>query len=721
MQPAPSSPMLKFGPYILDIRAGELRKNGSKIRLQENPLRVLAALAEQQGQVVTRNELRKRLWPDDTFVDFETGLNTAVSKLRDALSDTADKPRFIETIPRRGYRFISAVEIVANSDPVAEAARIAPSPAVAAPSQTVTEVAPTPAAPPVAQQKGKTSIWIRAAIGACIAAVAFTIWWLTPLPEPRILNIYPVTTTGKEDFLVKPATDGVRIFYVQRAGDHYELMQSSVDGGGARKIEAPFPNTLIWDVSSDGSQYLMTSFALRGEPSPLWEWPAAGGAPVKLDDLVSGSAAWSNDARKIVYHAGHELWVANADGSEKKKLATFKEEPDAPQWSPDGEHIRFTLNDPDRVTHSIWEIRPDGGHLGAVLPGRQACCGTWSPDGRYFFFVDTTERIPRLWAIREKGDWLRRSPRGPFLLAAEATGSWSPLAGKDGKHVYFYASSLRLDLERLDEKSRRFDRFLPEGDALMPSFSRDGRWVSYVRIDGDQLWYSRIDGSEAHQVATPGFKVDFPQWSPDGRTLVFAGGKRREPVNIYRIPLEGGRPEALVPNGEGLSDPGWSPDGASVVVARTVTVSGKSDSVLAIINLKTREMRDIEGSERLYVPRWSPDGRYVAAVDDMGRGLKAVDMHTKEWRTLAQGKYVAGPAWAADSVHLYYQDVLEPGEPLFRVNVENGPVEKVADFRDVLASGVHRCAFLGLTPDGSPLIGFQRSDADIYGATVVLP
>jgi TolB-like protein/DNA-binding winged helix-turn-helix (wHTH) protein/Tfp pilus assembly protein PilF len=115
MQPATSSPSLRFGAYSLDLRAGELRKGASRIRLQEKPLRVLALLTERQGDLVTREELKRRLWPEDTFVDFETGLNTAVSKLRDALSDSADKPRYIETIPRRGYRFVVPVERIVGT------------------------------------------------------------------------------------------------------------------------------------------------------------------------------------------------------------------------------------------------------------------------------------------------------------------------------------------------------------------------------------------------------------------------------------------------------------------------------------------------------------------------------------------------------------------------------------------------------------------------------
>jgi len=111
MDQATSQPVLKFGPYLVDLQAGELRKFGSRVRLQEKPLQLLAALAERSGQVVTREELHRRLWPDHTFVDFETGLNTAVSKLRDALSDRTEKPRYIETIPRRGYRFLFPVEL----------------------------------------------------------------------------------------------------------------------------------------------------------------------------------------------------------------------------------------------------------------------------------------------------------------------------------------------------------------------------------------------------------------------------------------------------------------------------------------------------------------------------------------------------------------------------------------------------------------------------------
>jgi DNA-binding winged helix-turn-helix (wHTH) protein len=107
--PGPSSATLRFDVYALNLRAGELYRSGRKIKLQEQPFRVLAILLEHPGELVTREELRRRLWSVDTFVDFEHSLNTAIKKLRQALHDDADKARYIETLPRRGYRFVGSI------------------------------------------------------------------------------------------------------------------------------------------------------------------------------------------------------------------------------------------------------------------------------------------------------------------------------------------------------------------------------------------------------------------------------------------------------------------------------------------------------------------------------------------------------------------------------------------------------------------------------------
>jgi Tol biopolymer transport system component/DNA-binding winged helix-turn-helix (wHTH) protein len=741
MEQAPSSPMLKFGPYLVDLAAGQVRKNGSRIRLQEKPLRVLALLAERQGQVVTREELKKRLWPEDTFVDFETGLNTAVSKLRDALSDSAENPRYIETVPRRGYRFFAPVEMIgANGRGAAPTTAASPVQEAAAgptsgstplmPSSVIDLRAQTLAAADkqIEQIRSASVAWIRGTIVVAALLLLLTVWGLSPLPEPRVTDIFQVTQTGRMDFPVRPATDGVRIFYVQRSGDHYDLMQVPANGGEAQKVAAPFLNTLVWDVSPDGSKYLITSFARRGEPAALWTMPATGGSPVKLGEIVSGSASFSPDGKQIVYHIGHDLLVANADGTGIRKLANLDhDEPDSTVWSPDGQTIRFTRGDPERDTSSIWEIAPDGSKLHPILPHWRETPrqfgGAWTPDGRYFLFADGSQPLSRLYALREKQEWWRRSPRGPFLLASEATGSWSPLVSRDGQHVYYYGMSTRSDLETLDLATQQFSAVLRERRPVMLSVSPDGQWMSYIDTLSGMILTSHLDGSATRQIPMQNMEGAFPRLSPDNQLIAFTALKAGVPQSVYVVAAGGGTPQPLVANARGMRDPDWSPDGSRLVVDRDLhpANSDQPSSALAIVDLKTLRITDVLDSQDLHQPRWSPDGRYLAAVRGNHADLMVFDTASQHWGTLAQGKSMSFPVWSADGGSVYSQDILAPGEPLYRIEIATGKRRVVASFEKVLDAGIERCAFVSVLPNGAPMIAFDRSSSDIYGARLVLP
>ena len=173
MEPTTSSPTIRFGCFEVDLQSGELRKKGLRIKLQEQPFQVLAMLLQHPGEVVTREDLRNRLWPADTFVDFDQGLNRAINKIREALGDDAETPRFVETLPKRGYRFIA---------PVGETGNNANSVQVAQPAQ---ETGSVDAAGDVSTQKvdkelreaeaGKprrTVVLAAMAIGVALAAAA---------------------------------------------------------------------------------------------------------------------------------------------------------------------------------------------------------------------------------------------------------------------------------------------------------------------------------------------------------------------------------------------------------------------------------------------------------------------------------------------------------------------------------------------------------------------
>jgi Tol biopolymer transport system component/DNA-binding winged helix-turn-helix (wHTH) protein len=727
--------MLKFGPYLVDLSTGEIRKNGTRIRLQEKSLRVLAMLIERPGQLVGRDELRKRLWPEDTFVDFETGLNTAVSKLRDALCDSAEKSRYIETIPRRGYRFAVPVEFVRPDQEQSAASvanpveRTATLPPVVAPSAETEAVKADGVSDEIERIRASRLGWIRGTIVCAAVVLVSAIWWLTPLPNPSLSDIFLVTQTGRLDFQVRPATDGARLFYVQRNQDHYDLAQASVNGGDEQLLEAPFPNTLIWDVSPDGTKYLITSFVQRGEPAPLWIWSATGGRPVRVGDIISGSATFSPDGKKIVYHIGHDLLTANIDGTEGRKLASFEnDEPDSPVWSPDGGKIRFNRNNAIRDTHEIWEIGVDGANAHPILPGWEASPkqfgGTWSPDGRYFLFSDGPMPGARLYTLREEGPWWRRHPRGPFLLASEASGAWSPLVGRNGKTVYFYASHEMSDLQSLDVGTKQFSTLLREKHPAMLSVSRDGQFVAYVHAETGLLWTSRIDGSSSLQIPTPGVRVSFPRLSPDNREIVFTALKFGAPYDVEVISASGGVARSILPDSSGMGDPDWSPDGTALVMERTLPLpatGGKGQtSTLALVNLKTSRITNIDGSADMHLARWSPDGRYIAAVSSDRGELLLFDIASNHWSRLAEGKTISYPVWSFDSRQVFYQDVRSPGQPVLSVSPEGKTPTVVTSF-DNLQNGTWRCVFVGLSSPGNPLIAFTRGVADIHAGRLSLP
>jgi TolB-like protein/DNA-binding winged helix-turn-helix (wHTH) protein/Flp pilus assembly protein TadD len=200
---------LRFGVFELDLRAGELRKHGLRVRLQEQPFRVLAALLEHPGEVVTREELQKKLWPADTFVDFDHGLNKTINKIREALGDSAESPRFVETVARRGYRFLAEVK-VADATPAR-----GPAPATQPHPITETRERPDPTGkPPTPKSAPPPLAWKIAALMALLATASLATSklysWKHPAPLIRSLAVLPLeslSSDASQDYFADGMTD----------------------------------------------------------------------------------------------------------------------------------------------------------------------------------------------------------------------------------------------------------------------------------------------------------------------------------------------------------------------------------------------------------------------------------------------------------------------------------------------------------------------------------
>ena len=313
----PRNGIVRFGNFEVDLPSGELRRGGLKVKLSGQPFEVLVTLLEKPGQVVTREELHQKLWARDTFVDFEHGLNKAINKVREALGDDADNPRFVETLPRRGYRFLAPVRHPAQPevDVGDNRARVAD------------PIQATSPAPTETLRAKPGLIWLPAFGAAAIILAVLLVLTGSPRP-PRVLSYTQLTDDGvpKGHF----ATDGSRIYFSESAPKPV-IAQVSVKGGAVSTF-AQLPNLSGTDVEyasvldySPVRSELLIGTGLTD--SRLWAISVPGGsAPRRLGDavVVNSSATWSPDGQSLVYGKNKELYIASAEGGDSRKLATVK-------------------------------------------------------------------------------------------------------------------------------------------------------------------------------------------------------------------------------------------------------------------------------------------------------------------------------------------------------------------------------------------------------------
>jgi Tol biopolymer transport system component/DNA-binding winged helix-turn-helix (wHTH) protein len=715
--------VLRFGVFEVDLREGELRKSGLRIKLQDQPFQVLVMLLERPGKMVTREELQRKLWPADTFVDFDHSLNSAVKKLREALGDQPENPRFVETLHRRGYRFIAPVERQLNASGVhtgpqreAQAGNIGPGAGEAAARSVVPR-------------------WVTIAgvAGALLTAGSVVAWWVSPLPAPRVLNYTQITKDGEDKANVLTigsipppiVTDGSRLYFTetQRGGSN-AIGQVSVTGGETAIIPTSFPNAGVIGISPSGSDLLVYTWSANEVRVPLWVVPVLGGSPRRVGD-VTQDATWSPDGQ-IVYSRDHDLYVAQSDGTAARKLVSAAGLPVWPRWSPDGKVLRFTEHDPKKDSSSLWEVSADGTQLRPLLPDwsnhAAECCGNWTPDGRYFVFQSTRNGRADLWAIGRKQNSSRNANREPVQLTAGPMSLSLPLPSKDGKKLFALGTKLRGELVRYDSKSSQFVPYMDGISAIGVASSRDGDWVAYVTYPEGNLWRSKEDGSQRLQLTFPPLEVIAPRLSPEGKRIVFMGRKPGQGWRLYLVAFEGGSsPQELTPGDEGQAAPDWSPDGNSVVFGGfPEEISGDASATsIHLLDLKTHQTSMLLGSEGLYCPRWSPDGRYISATSADGRKLMLFGVANRKW-TEPENLPEGCPAWSHDGKYLYFQsfDVKEPA--FFRMRISDRKRERLTgiNLRRVQADWFW---WNGLAPDDSPLVLRDESSEEIYALDWLLP
>ncbi len=556
--------------------------------------------------------------------------------------------------------------------------------------------------------RSRTLLAAGAALLAVLAAVVVAYFWTRPAPMPKLSNFVQLTHDGEAKGIV--GTEGSRLYLLLIGRDYTGMAEMSASGGDPKRLPI-LPSTLApLALSPDGSQLLGVDG--RGIPfsGPLWTVPVLGGSARMLSDIQGNDGTWSPDGKELAFVNGHSLFVAKADGGESRKVVSFKDASvlGSPVWSPDGKHLRVSMQERLDLPSFYWEVSTDGSNLHRIDGGQPGpvyeCCGHWTSDGRYFLFLGGDQ----IWALPQKAGFFGGQPK-LLQLTSSPVPLANPFLSSDNKKLFVTGRTLRGELTRYDLKSGRLEPFLGGMSAEHVAFSNDGQWIAYVGFPEQILWRSKVDGSERLQLTYPPALPYLPRWSPDGKSIVFYQSSGGNQSKIYIASVDGGTPRPLLPdNPESQTDGSWSPDGSKIIFSGN---SGNPASSIQILDLATHQVSTVAGSKGLFSPRWSPDGRYIAALNSALTKLLLFDFQTQKWTELVTGS-VGWPWFSKDGQYLYFQDSTGTGA-LVRLRLSDRQIEKVLDLKNFVTVGAYGGWFAPAL-DGSPMMLRNSGTTDVY-------
>jgi Tol biopolymer transport system component/DNA-binding winged helix-turn-helix (wHTH) protein len=703
-----AGPIYEFGEFRLDSGQFKLLRDGQSIRVERKPLELLILLASRQGQLVTRPEIAQRLWDSEVFVDTEHGINTAVRKIRQVLGDDSEEPRFVQTVMGKGYRILCPVEVWKGQTGVHD-------------SLLIDDPAddPVPKLQPV-ENRRRPKLLLSAIVFATALVICLTIAFLylrRPLPPPRITEYNQITHDGRAKRLI--GTDGSRLyFYFSPAGDN---LQVSVSGGEITQMPSELRDYDVLAISSDG-----TTFLLQGPEMSVWSDGVLGGSLRRMNGVFTRYAAYSADGKYVAYATTDgDIYRMRSDGTEPQRLVSRSTaapssewSPYALAWSPDGRILRFSER------NKIWEVSSTGSNLHRLFSGQAAsnahCFGHWTPDGRFFIYLSGVQRgsaigsFYQISALDERREPFRQTSSEPIQLTSGPIRWYGAIPSKDGTKIFAVGVTPRGELVRFDSTSRQLQPFLDGISAEFLAFSPDGKSVAYVTFPEGILWRANADGSGRAQLTDPPLYPTSPRWSPDGSQILFSATPDAQSSDLlYVVSSRGGEPHRLIPDdNRKQGDGSWSPDGRRIVFH----TQSNGEAALSIFDLDSHSITDVPGPVGVYSPRWSPDGRFIAALSTHFPYLEVFNLETHQWSTVLTHEGIGFPSWSRDSRYLYilYADQ-QPG--VYRVSSKGGAPEQVVDLKGFHHTGLVGF-WMGLDPNDVPLLLRDVGTDDLYALTL---
>ena len=560
--------IVRFGNFEVDLQSGELRNKGLKVKLQGQPFQVLAILLERAGEVVTREELRIKLWPADTFVDFDHGLNAAVKRLRDALGESAESPIFVETIARRGYRFLGRVDV-----PAATSSGLSDLKGIKADTEAgkvSTNVFPTSVSGS-RDRKWQLGVALLAIVVLASMAVAWFMWRkVAESTESKVsVTLQRLTTNATEHWVITSAIspDGKYLAYSDNTGVYCRVLSTG-------ELHSLVPK--VSDVTSlgwfpDNSQVL-ASWATPLAKKSLWAVSILGGNARQLSE-EGWSASVSPDGEHIVFlkgadfaDMGHEIWVMRTNGADQRKLVSFPEgQLASPVWSPDGRWIAYVTHksdddDTEGTRIDLFNLKQGTSKVLLSQPV-EGWAMTWLPDGRLVYAMDEpppSRNSSNLWVAsidlstgRLVGTAARITSGDGFVVKPSVTA--------DGKHLVFSRTKPQADVY-ISEFSSKGPRIstprqltFEQGDDLPFDWTPDNEAVLFIsdRTGTNNIFRQRIDETSAEMlVIDQDKKSAICRMSPDGSQILYSvptnPSDNLAQVRLMRAPINGGPPHVVL-------------------------------------------------------------------------------------------------------------------------------------------------------------------------------
>lgn len=594
----------------------------------------------------------------------------------------------------------------------------------------------TAAAPAASARKLSKKARVLAGVVAVVAVLALVYFFRPTLPPPQATGTVQLTQDGETKLYLEGLppppifTDGPRIYFIESDSGltTSTVMQVSSLGGGTVPVGLPAQFQRVEDVSPNLPELLIDGPPYRYGTSGVWTVSIPGGQPRRIGDLMEGGGAnYTPDGKEILYANEHDVYTADLDGSNSRKLLTVAA--GNPFWirpSPDDKLLLFSVFDPVLGTSSLWEANRDGSNPHQLFKGWQnptnECCANWAKDGKSFVFEATREGVANLWVVRVKGDLWHKVSHAPVQLTLGQMNSEAPLPSKDGKEIYFIGSTRRDEVIRYVPKTQSFEPYLSGLSAEGLAFSPDGKKIAYVSYPEGVLWASKVDGSDRHELSFPPTVVGVPSWSRDGKMIAFSAHQPGGRWHIYSISAEGGDPQQLTSGDTNDEDATWSPDGGQMAFgwfAQDARASKKN--AIHLLDVKTRAISDVPGSAGLFSPRWSPDGRYLLAITDNYQKLMLYDFASQKWDVLAEME-ADYPRWSQDGKCVYFNEAQVKNQPEYKVCLADRKPQHIVDLVQAGRLAMGRFGWwTGLGPDDSILAARDIGTEEIYALKVKFP